>query len=425
MSTAAPLRTSAMIASFADPGQKTTPAPFGHALVEAAQADDRIVGLTADLGKYTDMHIFAQAFPERYFQMGMAEQLLFGAAAGMAETGLMPVRVDVFGVRHPPRLRLHLPRHRRAGPQRQHRRRVARADHRLRAVAPGHRGRRDLPRHPRADHRRPLRLRRHRAGRAATGRAPRARPTCGCCAARCPPCSTSTTTPSNSARPRCCAAAPTWSSISSGLMTMRALQAADELAAHHVDAAVVHTPTLKPFDAETVLAEVDTDRLVVTLENHTVVGGLFETVAVGRGAAGLGKQDRAGRAARRVPRRGRAAHPARPLRAVDDADRRAPCWSIRLTHGYAQLSAAEAVDSEIDRGNDGHVRRTALAAAAGEDQPARTGAARAAPGHHHRAVAAGHASGRDGTVRRAADQPRHAARGHAATAAGRSDLGDR
>ncbi|MBX8688266.1 transketolase family protein, partial [Mycobacterium sp. 20091114027_K0903767] len=84
------LRTSAMIASFADPGQKTTPAPFGHALVKAARADDRIVGLTADLGKYTDMHIFAQAFPERFFQMGMAEQLLFGAAAGMAETGLIP-----------------------------------------------------------------------------------------------------------------------------------------------------------------------------------------------------------------------------------------------------------------------------------------------------------------------------------------------
>ena len=51
MKTAAPLRTSAMIASFADPGQRTTPAPFGHALVAAAQADDRIVGLTADLGK--------------------------------------------------------------------------------------------------------------------------------------------------------------------------------------------------------------------------------------------------------------------------------------------------------------------------------------------------------------------------------------
>ena len=90
MKATAPLRTSAMIASFADAGVRTTPAPFGHALVKVAEADERIVGLTADLGKYTDMHIFAQAFPERFFQMGMAEQLLFGAAAGMAENGLVP-----------------------------------------------------------------------------------------------------------------------------------------------------------------------------------------------------------------------------------------------------------------------------------------------------------------------------------------------
>jgi transketolase len=41
----------------------------------------------------------------------------------------------------------------------------------------------------------------------------------------------------------------------------------------------VHTPTIKPFDTDTVLREVDSDRLAVTLENHTVVGGLFETVA--------------------------------------------------------------------------------------------------------------------------------------------------
>ena len=39
MSAPTKLKTSAMIASFADPGQKTSPAPFGHALVRAAQAD--------------------------------------------------------------------------------------------------------------------------------------------------------------------------------------------------------------------------------------------------------------------------------------------------------------------------------------------------------------------------------------------------
>ena len=78
--------------------------------------------------------------------------------------------------------------------------------------------------------------------------------------------------------------------ISSGLMTTRALQAATELAKHRVDVAVVHTPTLKPFDTETVLAEVDSDRLVVTCENHTVVGGLFETVAASAVGAGLSRK---------------------------------------------------------------------------------------------------------------------------------------
>jgi transketolase len=57
-----------------------------------------------------------------------------------------------------------------------------------------------------------------------------------------------------------------------------------------VAAAVVHIPTIKPFDAATVLAEVDTDRLVVTLENHTVVGGLFETVAAAAARAGVAKR---------------------------------------------------------------------------------------------------------------------------------------
>jgi transketolase len=78
--------------------------------------------------------------------------------------------------------------------------------------------------------------------------------------------------------------------ISSGLMTMRTLQAATELAKDHVDVAVLHTPTLKPFDAATVLAEVDTDRLVVTCENHSVIGGLFETVASAAARAGVSRK---------------------------------------------------------------------------------------------------------------------------------------
>ncbi len=67
--------------------------------------------------------------------------------------------------------------------------------------------------------------------------------------------------------------------ISSGLMTERALQAATELEADNVDVAVLHVPTIKPLDEAKILEEIGKDRLILTLENHSVVGGLFESVA--------------------------------------------------------------------------------------------------------------------------------------------------
>ena len=78
------LTTSAMIASIAGEGQRVKAAPFGKALVELAANRPEIVGMTADLAKYTDLHIFAKAHPDRFYQMGMAEQLLMMSAAGMA-----------------------------------------------------------------------------------------------------------------------------------------------------------------------------------------------------------------------------------------------------------------------------------------------------------------------------------------------------
>ena len=78
------LTTSAMIASIASEGQRIRNAPFGKALVEYAATRPEVVGLTADLARYTDLHLFAQAYPERFFQMGMDDQLLLGAAGGLA-----------------------------------------------------------------------------------------------------------------------------------------------------------------------------------------------------------------------------------------------------------------------------------------------------------------------------------------------------
>ena len=84
------LKTSAMIASIAGADQRTKPAPFGNALIEVAKNRPDIVGMTADLAKYTDLHVFRDAYPDRFYQMGMAEQLLMATAAGMAREGFTP-----------------------------------------------------------------------------------------------------------------------------------------------------------------------------------------------------------------------------------------------------------------------------------------------------------------------------------------------
>ncbi|HET6707084.1 transketolase family protein [Amycolatopsis sp.] len=272
------LTTSAMIASFADPGQRTSPAPFGHALNRLAEERPEIVGLSADLAKYTDMHVFRDAHPDRFFQMGMAEQAMLGAAAGMAEAGLVPFAstYSVFATRRAydflcldiaePGLNVNvvgaLPGLTTGyGPSHQ-----ATEDLAILRACPGltivdpcdsvdiEQAVPALAAHPGPTYLRLLRGKvptvldeygyRFELGKAALLRG-----------------------------------GQDVLFVSTGLMTMRALQAAARLEADRVDAAVLHVPTIKPLDTETVLAHLRTDRLVVTCENHTVIGGLSEAVA--------------------------------------------------------------------------------------------------------------------------------------------------
>jgi len=68
--------------------------------------------------------------------------------------------------------------------------------------------------------------------------------------------------------------------ISSGIMTMRALEVAKALEDDGIGVGVLHVPTIKPLDTETILREARrSGRLVVVAENHTVIGGLGEAVA--------------------------------------------------------------------------------------------------------------------------------------------------
>lgn len=63
---------------------------FGKGLRDAGEKDERIVGLSADLTESTQMSVFAEAFPERFVQVGVAEQNLVTVASGMAAEGKIP-----------------------------------------------------------------------------------------------------------------------------------------------------------------------------------------------------------------------------------------------------------------------------------------------------------------------------------------------
>ena len=277
------LTTSAMIASIASEGQRVQAAPFGKALVAYAAQRPDIVGLSADLSKYTDMHLFAQAYPERFFQMGMAEQLLMAAAGGMAKEGLTPFATTyaVFGTRRAydfihqviaeenlnVKICCALPGLTTGyGPSHQ-----ATEDLAMMRAIPGltivdpcdaldiEQAVPQIAAHPGPVYMRLLR-----------GNVPLVLDEYGYTF--------------ELGKAKLLQSFGNGGSevliISSGFMTMRSLEAAKALQADKVNVAVLHVPTIKPLDEATILREVARPgRLVVVAENHSVIGGLGEAVA--------------------------------------------------------------------------------------------------------------------------------------------------
>lgn len=72
---------------YTDTGKKDTRSGFGEGLLRAAREDDRIVALAADLTDSVKIGAFSREFPDRFFQSGIAEANMIGAAAGLAMTG--------------------------------------------------------------------------------------------------------------------------------------------------------------------------------------------------------------------------------------------------------------------------------------------------------------------------------------------------
>jgi transketolase len=73
-----------------NPEQEPTRAGFGRGLKKAGEADENVVALCADLTESTQMHHFREAFPERFIEIGVAEQNLVTVASGLARAGKIP-----------------------------------------------------------------------------------------------------------------------------------------------------------------------------------------------------------------------------------------------------------------------------------------------------------------------------------------------
>lgn len=273
------LTTSAMIASIAEEGQETVSAPFGHALSKLAKTRPDIVGMTADLSKYTDLHIFAQDHPDRFYQMGMAEQLLMGAAGGMAKAGLTPfvTTYAVFATRRAydfihqviaeeglnVKIAVALPGLTTGyGPSHQATEDIAimRGIPGMTIIDPCDALETEQAVFAAAEHQGPVYIRLLRG--------------------KVPVVLKEYNYQFELGKAKLLEEGDDVLIISTGLLTMKVIEAAKILRKEQINVAILHCSTIKPLDEETILNQArKSNRLVVVAENHTIVGGLGEAVA--------------------------------------------------------------------------------------------------------------------------------------------------
>jgi transketolase len=251
---------------------------FGETIAELGARDSRIVVLDGDTGSSTRSDIFEAAHPDRFFQMGITEQNMLGMAAGMATLGLIPI-VSTFSCF---------------------------------IVSRAHDSIRVLIAQPRAN----VKLMGGYSGLFAgmTGKTHLIFDDVSIMRSMA---NMTVVAPADEVETRSALEAiinydgPVYFRLtrsatpilfdegytfelgkvvtvregsdvtlfSTGTQTIRAFQAADLLAAEGIDVHVVHISTIKPLDIAAVLAHAGRTGLVVTTEEHTIVGGLGSAIA--------------------------------------------------------------------------------------------------------------------------------------------------
>lgn len=251
---------------------------FGRGLLEAGKQNEQVVAACADLTDSTQMSLFSSEFPERFIEIGVAEQNLVTVGSGLAAMGKIPF-VSSYAAFSPGRnweqIRTTICLNDRPvkivgshagisvgpdGATHQMLEDIAlmRVLPNMVVVAPGDSVEAEKATLALAKDKRPAYL---RLAREAT------------------PIITTDETPFEIGKAYVYARGADVTIITTGTMTYQALVAADKLFKDGIDAEVIHCPTIKPLDSKTILESVKKTRAVVTAEEAQINGGLGGAIA--------------------------------------------------------------------------------------------------------------------------------------------------
>lgn len=251
---------------------------FGRGLLEAGKRNEAVVALCADLTESTQMHLFRDAFPKRFIEIGVAEQNLVTVAAGMAAMGKVPftssyaafspgrnweqIRTTACLNEQPVKIvGSHAGLYTGAdGATHQMLEDIAlmRVLPRMVVIAPG-----DA----------------EEAYKATMALAENGAPSYLRLAREATPVFTTEKTPFEIGKAYVLQTGTDVTIAATGVMTYQALLAARMLASDGVSAEVVHCPTIKPLDADTLETSVRKTGRILTLEEHQIQGGFGSAVA--------------------------------------------------------------------------------------------------------------------------------------------------
>lgn len=257
---------------------KQTRQGYADALLELAAEHPKLVVLDADVSKATKTCDFAREHPERFFNCGAAEQNMLSAAAGLALEGYLPF-ATTFGVfvtcragdqlRNSiayPNLNVKLGATHcgvtcggdGASHQANEDIAIARSMPNLTVLVPGDYEEARLATHAAARHHGPVYL---RFGRDSYPVVPEIHGTF------------------EIGRGKVLRTGSDVTIATTGIMVAEGLAAADELARRGISAGVLHLPTIKPLDTVALVNAARASRVIVTAEEHSIIGGLGEAVA--------------------------------------------------------------------------------------------------------------------------------------------------